>query len=326
MLTETGSSGALKIAWRGGLCVSLGKTTLWLDCPPRWGEVSLITHAHFDHSPERLSGTIATPETASILKLFRNGDVSGVIKYGEKISIGELSITAHPSGHVFGSSQYFIEGADGSLVYTGDLNTYDSILLKGAEEIRSEKLIIEATYGSPRYVFPRREEVYAEIVRWILQTIKEGNTPAFKVYALGKAQEIMGVVNSYLKVPVVASWTISRVTEKHKEYGLKLDYLPINSEEGNEVFRQGECVYIANARWSPPSRRRLKWAVATGWALYYKMPSYDASFPLSGHADFPGLLNYVEESGAREVYVVHGFSREFAKHLRKSGINAVSLD
>lgn len=316
----------LKIARRGGLLVESEGTSIWLDSSPRNGEIGLITHAHFDHSPRRLSGIITTPETASILKLFRNGDVSRTIRYGEKIKIDRLGITAHPSGHVFGSSQYLIEGDGETLVYTGDLNTYDSVLLNGAEIIESDTLIIEATYGSPRYLFPRREEIYAEIIRWILQTIREGEIPAFKVYALGKAQEIIGIVNSYLNIPAVTSWTVSKITEKHRDHGLKLDYLPLHVKDGIEAFRQGECVYIASRRQNPPSKRRLRWAVATGWALRYRMSSYDAAFPLSGHADFPGLLSYVRESGAKTVYVVHGFAQEFAKQLQKIGIKAISLD
>jgi len=33
---------------------------------------------------------------------------------------------------------------------------------------------VEATYGSPRYIFPPREEVYARIISWILGTINRG--------------------------------------------------------------------------------------------------------------------------------------------------------
>ncbi|MCX8187716.1 MAG: MBL fold metallo-hydrolase [Nitrososphaeria archaeon] len=311
---------------RGGLQISSRETSLWLDYSPKRGGISLITHAHLDHVPNDLSGVITTPETASILKLFRSGEVNRTIRYGEKIKIGELAVTAYPSGHVFGSSQYLIEYDGELLVYTGDLNTYDSIFLKGAEAINSDILIMEATYGSPRYIFPKREEIYVEIIRWILQTIEKGEIPAFRVYALGKAQEIIGIVNSYLNIPAVASWTVSRINEKYRGHGLKLDYLPVDSREGIEVLKGGECVYIASRRQNPPSRRRLRWAIATGWALHYGASGYDAAFPLSGHADFPGLLDYVRASGAKNVYVVHGFSKEFTRHLRRLGINAISLD
>jgi len=315
----------MRVAWRGGALVEAKDSLFWLDSPPRGCGVSLITHAHSDHSPRKLSRVIATPETASILGLFRDGNVEKTIRYGEALKIDDVEISAHPSGHVFGSSQFSIECGGEKIVYTGDLNTYDSILLNGAEAIESDELIIESTYGSPRYIFPKREEIYAEIVRWILETIKNGEIPAFKVYALGKAQEIISIVNNYLKLPAVTSWTVSKITEKHKDHGLTLDHLPIFTEEGIEAFNQGECVYISSRRRNPPSKRKLRWAIATGWALHYRITGYDASFPLSGHADFPGLLSYVVESRAKKVYVVHGFVEEFTKYLQKMGVKSTGL-
>jgi len=317
--------GWMKVIHGGGLIVRAGSTSLWLDSSPGLNGLSLVTHAHADHSPRGLSRAITTPETASILNLLRGRSVGKTIKFGEVLRIGDVEVAAHPSGHVFGSSQFLIDYGGERLVYTGDLNTYDSLILSGAAPVEADKLIVEATYGSPRYIFPPREEVYARIVSWILGTINRGEIPAFKVYALGKAQEIIGIVNSYLDIPVVASWTVARISEKHREHGLRLEYLSIDEREGLEALRQGECVYVSNRRCGPPSSRRLRWATATGWALRYRFSNYDAAFPLSGHSDFPALVEYVRGCGAREVYVVHGFAEEFARHLRRMGLRASAV-
>ena len=315
----------MKIARRGGFLVEAGGTRLWLDSTASEEGFSLISHAHSDHFPRGSSRVIATPETAGVLQLFRNHRVEKMIRYGETLKLGEVRISAYPSGHVVGSSQFLIEADGEKLVYTGDLNTYDSVILEGAKVIESDILLLEATYGSPRYIFPSREEIYAKIIRWILDTIRRGEVPAFKVYALGKAQEIIGIVNAYLEIPVVTSWTITRITEKLSEHGLSLDYIPLHYPEGLEAFRQGECVYVSNKRYSPPSKRKLRWGAATGWALRYRIQGYDAAFPLSGHADFPGLISYAEESGARKIYLVHGFAEELSRHLRRRGLLAEAL-
>jgi Cft2 family RNA processing exonuclease len=308
-----------------GLLLKTRNRRVWFDSAAEKDGVSLVSHAHLDHAPGRLSRIIATPETASILNIFGPHRFERLIKYGESIMLGDVEVSAHPSGHVIGSSQFLLENDGGSLVYTGDLNTYDSVILRGARPLESETLILEATYGSPRYIFPSREEVYAKIIRWMIETIKAGEIPAFKVYALGKAQEIIGLVNAYLRVPALASLPISRITESLSQYGFKLEHLPINSPEGLEAFKQGECVYVSSKRYSPPSRRRIRWAVATGWALRYRLSGFDAAFPLSGHADFSGLVSYAKESGARRIYLVHGFAEELAKHLRKRGLRAEAL-
>lgn len=308
-----------------GFLVKAGDTKIWLDSAAESNGVSLISHAHLDHTPGRFSRIIATPETASVLSLFTPHRFEKLIRYDESITLGNISISAHPSGHVIGSSQFLLEGDGESLVYTGDLNTYDSIILRGAKPLESETLILEATYGSPRYIFPKREEIYARIIRWIIETIKAGEIPAFKVYALGKAQEIIGLINAYLKIPVLTSLTISRITERLSQHGFKFDHLPVNNPEGLEAFRQGECVYVSNKKYSPPSKHRIRWAAATGWALRYRLNNFDTAFPLSGHADFSGLMGYVEESGARRIYLVYGFAEELAKHLRRRGLRAKAL-
>ena len=310
---------------REGLIVKTSETELWLDSARSKRDLTLISHAHSDHVPRNLGKVISTPETASILKIFRDGFDWIDLRFGEYIGLGDVRISAESSGHVLGSSQFLIDSGDERLVYTGDLNVYDSIVLKGAKPIEADKLVIEATYGSPGYIFPRREEVYARIIDWIIKTIRSGEIPAFKVYALGKAQEIMKLVNTYLKVPVITSWTVSKIAEKYVDHGIRLSYLPIYSDEGLEAFSQGECVYIASKRRNPPSKRRIRWAVATGWALRYTYSGFDEAFPLSGHSDYPGLIRYVEESRPKEIYVIHGFVKSFVKQLRRRGFNALEL-
>ena len=298
---------------------------LWFDCHGGGGGLTLVSHAHSDHLPATRSEALATPETVSILKAIGRRFRGRILGFGEKAEIGEATVSAEPSGHVLGSSQFIVEADGERLVYTGDLNTYDSILLKAAKPLEADKLIIGSTYGLPSYVFPEREELYSQIVRWILRCIRGGEVPAFKVYALGKAQEIIGLVNAYLDIPAVVGWNVARISEKHLKHGVRLRYLPLHSEEGVEAFTQGECVYISSRRLNPPSKRRIRWAVATGWALRYRYPEYDAAFPLSGHTDYPGLLSYVEESRPKRVYVVHGYSEVFARRLRRMGWRAISL-
>ena len=51
----------------------------------------------------------------------------------------------------------------------------------------------------------------------------------------------------------------------------------------------------------------------------------DAAFPLSDHADFPDLLAFVRQVGARRVFTLHGFATDFAATLRERGMDARAL-
>jgi putative mRNA 3-end processing factor len=46
---------------------------------------------------------------------------------------------------------------------------------------------------------------------------------------------------------------------------------------------------------------------------------------MSDHCDFNELVDMVIQSGAEQVYTIHGFVEEFATHLRKLGISAQPL-
>ena len=74
---------------------------------------------------------------------------------------------------------------------------------------------------------------------------------------------------------------------------------------------------------------RYRTALVSGWAKdteFARMFGADATFDLSDHCDFDELLEVVRQSGAEQVYTVHGYTEDFARHLRKRGIKASALE
>jgi len=66
----------------------------------------------------------------------------------------------------------------------------------------------------------------------------------------------------------------------------------------------------------------------SGWACdrdFWRVFGADVAFPLSDHCDFDELLDVVELSGADQVYTVHGFAQDLARHLRRRGVRAHAL-
>lgn len=74
--------------------------------------------------------------------------------------------------------------------------------------------------------------------------------------------------------------------------------------------------------------RNRRLAMCTGWALTpgakfrYQV---DEVFPLSDHADYPELLEYVKQVNPKLVLTTHGYAAEFARDLRERGYEAWSL-
>src|SRR5205823_8190386 len=69
-------------------------------------------------------------------------------------------------------------------------------------------------------------------------------------------------------------------------------------------------------------------AVLTGWAVdpdcCFRYQT-DAAFPLSDHADFPDLVEFVRRVAPKRVYTLHGFAADFAQTLRETGYDARAL-
>jgi putative mRNA 3-end processing factor len=51
----------------------------------------------------------------------------------------------------------------------------------------------------------------------------------------------------------------------------------------------------------------------------------DRGFAISDHADWPGLLSAVRETGAARVLATHGSADAFVRYLRETGLSAETL-
>jgi putative mRNA 3-end processing factor len=67
---------------------------------------------------------------------------------------------------------------------------------------------------------------------------------------------------------------------------------------------------------------------ASGWMRLRgtrRRRGVDRGFVLSDHADWPGLLWAIEQTGAERVMVTHGSVGVLVRHLREQGLDAQSF-
>jgi len=235
------------------------------------------------------------------------------------LTIGDVEIKALNAGHMLGSAQFLINTPESSILYTGDINCVDTLTTKAAEPHHCDVLVMEATYGSPYYRFPSRETVYAEIVEWALDTIKQGRVPCLHVYAAGKAQEVVRLFNVYTHLPVIVNPRLDGVNKTYRKSGMDLEWFPANSQEGKNILDKDPCVYLTTPGDRSYIGRRFARAYATGWAL--SLNRVGAAFPLSSHADFDQLVSFIKACNPERVYIFTGFAEELKRSIRlKLGI------
>ena len=296
----------MKVTWNSGVQIEHDDAKVILDSKRNStsGSAFFISHGHFDHSAAfkvKKTRKYSSKETLDIVSSFGlQVENCSPIAAGEKIRIGDIEVIPHNSGHILGSLEYEIRTPEGTVLFTGDFNTEATRTMKPAEPIQCDILILEATFGSPSFVFPRIEEVSTEMIEWAKSVIKSGKTPTFQTDPLGNAQEIIGVFNE-VGIPVITHWKVTRMSKIYESYGHKLEYFDDEDPEAEEIRRQGGFIYITpkNFDVSNPS---FETALVSGWALWMKR----RGFPLSDHADFPRLIRFVEECEPRIVLTCHG--------------------
>ena len=304
----------------------LPEAGLWLD--PRLPKpLAFVSHAHCDHTACH-EKTVATPNTLRLMQA-RMGDWNGEkisLPFGETRDFGKFSIRLIPAGHVLGSAQSFIGMDHGTLLYTGDFKLRQGACAESTAHCQADTLVMETTYGLPRYVFPPFDKVMAQILKFCIETLEENSVPVLLGYSLGKAQEILASLRG-ADLRVMLHGTISKLVPIYREEGIEFPKF----SEWNPAEASGHIVICppssAGSRAMAAVRNR-RVAAITGWAMdpgaIHRMRC-DAAFPLSDHADYDDLLRHVENVNPRRVLTLHGFAAEFAADLRERGIEAWAL-
>ncbi len=320
-----GKTKGMKLRWNNGIEVSNGSRIIMDPRRTLSGVTALITHAHSDHVPRDVrnpkSEMIATTITGKALEsVFQAPKESLVLSdFGKEIEIDQFRVTPLIAGHVPGSAMFLLEKGRYRILYTGDVNPRGGLAVEGPAEVpEADVLIIESTYGNPKFRFPDQDLVRAKIVEWTLSVVSEGSIPIFSVYPLGKAQEIIALLNKATRLKVLVTEEVERMSSVCKPF-FELSYERLQEiEDFRSAVVKGPCsnVLIDGS----------KLAIATGWALILRPKRVHRAFPLSSHADFNGLLEIVRRSKARQVYTVFGFSNDLTSYLRmKLNVKAAPL-
>jgi DNA ligase 1 len=314
----------MKVTFERGIL--LPDLDLWLD-PQDERDTAFVSHAHSDHIGNHRE-VILSEVTAKMMAARLPGQrVEHPLPFRSVVQFRDAAITLLPAGHIFGSAQIHLKFRGETLLYTGDFKLRQGMSAEPIEWVHADTLIMETTYGLPKYVFPPIEQVTAELTKFCLETLEEDLVPILFGYSLGKAQEILAALSgSGLRMMLHPS--IYKITKFYEEqYNQPLpEYSPYDESRtaGSVVI----CPPAANRTRLVQRIKDRRTAILTGWALdpaTIHRYQCDAAYPLSDHADYPDLIRYVELVRPKRVFTVHGFAREFAEDLRRRGIEAWSL-
>lgn len=189
----------------------------------------------------------------------------------------DIKLTLHNAGHILGSSIVHLHIGEGlhNVVYSADFKFGRTMMLDPAMALfpRAETLIIESTYGGPDDIMPDREGVEGRLVSIVNDTVEKGGKVLIPVPAVGRAQEIMLVLDAYMRngalreLPIYIEGMVNEATAIHtafpeylvrdiKDQILHKDLNPFQSEyfhpvthpgDREEIVAGGPCVIIATS-------------------------------------------------------------------------------
>jgi DNA ligase 1 len=318
----------LTVTHRHGIYLS--EADLWLD--PHFGvERAFISHAHSDHVA-RHQTTFCSELTLHLMR-----ERYGLKKDGafHALPMRELhewegwQLRLLPAGHILGSAMlHLTRKSDGAtLLYTGDYKLRQGLSSERCELLHADTLIMETTFGLPHFRFPPMREVISQMLKFVRETLEDGGIPVMLGYSLGKAQEILCAL-AEAGHPVMLHKSVWEMTEAVKPVLGKLpEYRLFDA-----VKAHGHVLLFPPSNGKSLVLKKLKvcrTAMMTGWALQpgarYRY-QVDEIFPLSDHADYPELIETVQTVQPRRVYLVHGYTQEFAADLRARGVEAWTLE
>lgn len=195
-----------------------------LHIPPKNLKGIMLSHAHLDHSGGiplyyirhripvyatnltfelsrillqdflKLSGYYLPYEQADVEAMLSNATPIGV---NQTLTLNGLTFHFLEAGHIPGSLQFLVEADGKRLLYTGDVNTRETRLLKAADLNYGElsAVVVEATYAGESH--PDREQLEKLFVENVNEVVERGGTVLIPAFSVGRSQEILCILEAH---------------------------------------------------------------------------------------------------------------------------------
>jgi putative mRNA 3-end processing factor len=300
--------------------------------PWRPVDTAVITHGHSDHA--RAGSRLYLTETSGkpILQQRLGFDARiETLRYGETVSRNGVQISLHPAGHILGSAQVRIEAGGEVCVVSGDYKLENDGTCAPFELLRCHTFVTESTFGLPIYHWRPQREIFAQINGWWRENQAQERTTVIFCYALGKAQRLLAGLDGSIG-PIFLHGAMERFMPAYAEAGVRF---PNTCHATSELVKEARGRGLVLA---PMSADNTTWlrkfgdvstAFASGWMQIRgtrRRRSLDRGFVLSDHADWPGLLETINATGAETIWVTHGYTAQLVRWLTEHGRKAEVIE
>ena len=294
-----------------------------------WSPVdrAVITHGHSDHASVGHRHYLVASAGEHVIRR-RVGEASiQTLRYGESIDVNGVRVSLHPAGHVLGSSQVRLEYAGEVWVVSGDYKLQPDPTCAPFEPVRCHTFITESTFGLPIYRWRDPRELFDDATRWWRNNQAEGRASVIYAYSLGKAQRVLASIDASVG-PIYCHGAVEVLNDAYRASGVALPPTArASAQPRGHRFDDALIVAPPSAQGTPWTRRFGEHSdgFASGWMQIRgvrRRRALDRGFAVSDHADWPGLLSAISETGAERVIVTHGYTDPLVRWLNERGVRA----
>ena len=184
----------------------------------------VIAHAHLDHSGgvplfylSESKPLFATPVTIELLKVlikdfiklssyflpFEYLELENMMRerkdlsYGIDVKLKDIDFRFLNAGHIPGSAMVEIMAGGKRILYTGDFNTVDTKLVRGARipKRKYDAVIIESTYAIQDH--PERKKLENTLIDEMMEVLNNGGKVLVPAFAVGRSQEMLSIIHAH---------------------------------------------------------------------------------------------------------------------------------
>jgi putative mRNA 3-end processing factor len=293
--------------------------------PVRAVDRAIITHGHSDHARPGHGAVLATAETIAVMQA-RLGEQCAAsfqpVRYGEPLTMGDVTVRLIPAGHILGSAQVVIEHRGRRAVISGDYKRTFDATAAPFELVRCDLFVTEATFALPVF---RHEPDRSEIGK-LLASLRAfpDRTHVIGAYSLGKTQRLIALLRAagYDKT-IWLHGALKAMCDLYEAQGIGLGALRLVSDATDKL--PGEIVLC------PPSALKDRWsrrltepmtAYASGWMRVRaraRQSGVELPLVISDHCDWPELIETIAETEAEEIWVTHGREDALVHQITQMG-------
>ncbi|WP_373893866.1 MBL fold metallo-hydrolase [Virgibacillus sp. CBA3643] len=256
----------------------------------------IVTHAHADHIgalpvvhglyPE--VPVYATPPTADLMQIMTQDSfkilteqsrlTESLMPYTEEqmnaflkeirtfpangiLRLGDMKITSYRAGHIIGAVMFLIEAGGESILVTGDISFRGGRTIPGAkvaENIQADVVVMESTYGNRLHTDRNTEE--KRLAENVAETIEHGGFALVPAFALGRAQEVLLILQDYMEkgliptFPIYVDGLVTPVSRIYRSYPhfLKGPVAHRIRTNGDAFLTEGRCIAV-----NAPDRKEI---------------------------------------------------------------------